>query len=306
MKKFITVLLVFGLIPSLMADADYFIFNITVVNDETMEPIDNATVGVSFSPGGTLGGASRSKKAITNQEGKAVIKGKSIFSMGVGARKEGWYHSGLKAPNRVPDENGKYHPKNNQEVLLRLRKIKNPIPMYAKRVELISPDKGNKVGYDFEVGDWVAPHGEGKIADMYVLSELSQRGPRDFDHTITISFPYKYDGIQEIFYDTPSEYKSDYLAPENGYQSSWKYIRTRKPGEGEKGNVNPNRNYLLRVRTKADKSGKIESANYIKIYGEIPRFSYYFNPTANDRNLEFDPNQNLFDEILRDELVTAP
>jgi len=278
---------------------------ITVVDGDN-QPVEGVKVVAGFAPGGAMGGAKRPQEGMTDAEGKVILIDQSIFPISIYATKDGYYRSHTELPIYRETNVGKYEPINNPQATLLLREMRNPIPMYAKRVELISPDKGNKVGYDFEVGDWVAPHGRGKVADMYVLSELSQRGPRDFDHTITITFPNEYDGIQEVFYETPSEFKSDYLAPENGYQPSWKYIRTRRPGEGEKGNVNPNRNYLLRVRTKADKSGKIESANYIKIYGEIPRFSYYFNPTANDRNLEFDPNQNLFDEILRDELVTAP
>ncbi|NJK92597.1 MAG: hypothetical protein HC904_12685 [Blastochloris sp.] len=306
MKPIIIILLMLGLILNVRADADHFVLNIKVVDNDTLKPVENAKVVVSFSPGGKLGGASINKEGATDANGSVVIEGDSIFEMRVGAKKEGWYWSGLTAPNHVPDAKGKYYPKSKQDIILKIRKIKNPIPMYAKRIELISPENGKKIGYDFKVGDWVTPHGKGKTADMFILSELSQRGPRDFDHTILISFPNEHDGIKEIFYDTLSEFKSDYLAPEQGYQASWKYIRSRRPDEGEKGNVNRNRNYLLRVRTNADKSGKIESANYVKIYGEIPRFSYYFNPTPNDRNLEFDPAKNLFDEILRDELVTDP
>ena len=63
---------------------------------------------------------------------------------------------------------------------------------------------------------------------------------------------------------------------------------------------------MLRVRTKADKSGKIESANYVKIYGEIPRFTYFFNPTANDQSIEFDPEKNLFTELPRELEVAVP
>ncbi len=281
------------------------IVEITVV-DGGSQPVDGVKVVAGFAPGGAMGGAKRPQEGMTDAEGKTTLTDQSIFPISIYATKDGYYRSHTNLPIYRANEVGKYEPVNNPQSTVVLREIKNPIAMYAKRIEMISPAKGEKIGYDFEAGDWVAPHGKGRTVDMYVLSELSQREARDFDHTITITFPNKFDGIQEVFYDTPSEFKSEYLAPETGYQPTWKYIRTRRPGEGEKGNVNPNRNYLLRVRTKADKSGKIESANYVKIYGEIPRFSYYFNPTANDRNLEFDPDLNLFDEILRDELVTAP
>ncbi len=36
------------------------------------------------------------------------------------------------------------------------------------------------------------------------------------------------------------------------------------------------------------------------------RFSYYLNPTPNDRNLEFDPEQNLFKKLTILEEVWDP
>jgi len=57
-------------------------------------------------------------------------------------------------------------------------------------------------------------------------------------------------------------------------------------------------------RTKKNDKGEIVSALYGKIYNPIDfkvftngmnvQFAYYLNPTPNDRNTEFDPNQNLF------------
>jgi len=59
--------------------------------------------------------------------------------------------------------------------------------------------------------------------------------------------------------------------------------------------------FFLRTRVKLDAQGNIISAHYTKIMGDIRlaaqgslHFTYYFNPTANDRNLEFDPSKNLF------------
>lgn len=41
-------------------------------------------------------------------------------------------------------------------------------------------------------------------------------------------------------------------------------------------------------------TGNIISAQYGKIYGDFLAFTYYLNPSPNDRNVEFDPDQNLF------------
>ncbi|MDR0993898.1 MAG: hypothetical protein LBN38_04950, partial [Verrucomicrobiota bacterium] len=59
-----------------------------------------------------------------------------------------------------------------------------------------------------------------------------------------------------------------------------------------------------------DQDGNISSARYAKIYGPIEygddekgggivRFTYFFNPTPNDRNMEFDRNHNLMTKTGR-------
>ena len=67
-----------------------------------------------------------------------------------------------------------------------------------------------------------------------------------------------------------------------------------------------NRNYFFRVRTVLDENGKVKSALYGKIYGDFMHFSYYLNPTPNDRNVEFDPKQNLLKKLTPLEAVTEP
>ena len=50
----------------------------------------------------------------------------------------------------------------------------------------------------------------------------------------------------------------------------------------------------LPICTKLDEHGNIISAQYGKIYGDFLSFTYYLNPTSNDRSIEFDPDKNLF------------
>lgn len=63
---------------------------------------------------------------------------------------------------------------------------------------------------------------------------------------------------------------------------------------------------IIRVRTKVNDRGDIVSAHYGKIYGDFMQFKYYLNPTINDRNVEFDPKQNLIEGLKFDEAVKAP
>jgi len=58
----------------------------------------------------------------------------------------------------------------------------------------------------------------------------------------------------------------------------------------ELSNYDPQKHgYFLRVRTVTDQQGKISSANYSKIYGDFMNFTYYLNPTPNDRNIKSVP-----------------
>ena len=65
-------------------------------------------------------------------------------------------------------------------------------------------------------------------------------------------------------------------------------------------------NFYFRVRTKLDESGNVVSARYGKIYGDLAQFTYYFNPTPNDRNVEFDLKQNLMTNLKPNEGVSQP
>lgn len=78
----------------------------------------------------------------------------------------------------------------------------------------------------------------------------------------------------------------------------------RAEKENNKQTLDEDLNYFFRVRTKRNEKGEIVSALYGKIYGPIEfriftngmdaQFTYYLNPTPNDRNTEFEAKRNLF------------
>ena len=109
--------------------------------------------------------------------------------------------------------------------------------------------------------------------------------------------------------------KSDYLAPEQGYSTNMLAKMEYNSKSGVSGSsVYRSDEYLaFKSRIKRDADGNIISANYGKFYSEIEfirgvgefvgvSFLYYFNPTPNDRNLEFDGKNNLFKPGWRDNL----
>ena len=242
------------------------------------------------------------KEKQTNQRGFTEDSDVINFHLALRVNKEGYYESSYSRSN-----NGTHLEKNqDHDVTVNLRKIIEPIPLYAKNWRLISPVLDKEVGYDFKVGDWVKPFGKGEKNDIFFKVNYSSRSSVDYDYKLEVSFPNEVDGIQEFRGDVNSKLKSPHQAPSKGYQPKWEQKMQRRPGESRKGNRDPLRNYWLRVRSKVDDQGKLVSAHYVKIYGDFPDIKYYYNPTPNDRNLEFDPANNLFKNLSWEEEVREP
>ena len=145
----------------------------------------------------------------------------------------------------------------------------------------------------------------------YSDDELIQHSLGKWHGKLEIKFPGKEEGIVVVDRDYVPycELKMPHQAYEKGYAPAQVWTKENwgmAEPQSEKG-------YFLRTRVKLDEAGKIVSANYAKIIEEIkidPRgrieFAYVFNPTPNERNLEFDPSKNLFGKLSMDEEVRTP
>ena len=198
----------------------------------------------------------------------------------------------------------------SQEVMVVLREKKNPIPMYAKKTHLHADKKnikGNWVGYDFMVGDYMPPYGRGVYKDFefnYTYDRVDFFNNR---YNLVVRFTNKGDGLIEFkVNDYTSKFKSYYLAPEVGYKNEFKYYEYRSSSDPMLSNVDRSRKYYFRVRTQFDENGSVVSALYGKLYSEFPDLHYYLNPNDNDRNIEFDPKQNLFLNLTKKERQFEP
>ncbi|MDX2507830.1 MAG: hypothetical protein QNL62_25595 [Gammaproteobacteria bacterium] len=274
------------------------------VHEENGGPIEGVMVQGGFStlmrdyvPGPNV-------KAITDKDGKAEISGPAYFSVYVDAIKEGYYKSGRKIPvNQEKD----------QSISILLRSKKNPIAMYAKKELVNASDtrkSGEQFGYDFMAGDFVSPHGNGKVSDLLITHTYNKKDTWNYSYKTSIDFSNPDDGLIPFFIDKKfkdSDFKSNYNAPEKGYLNNW-IVQGSREGKGKsvQGNKDKSRNYFFRVRTKTDKEGNVESAYYGKIYGEFLSITYYLNPAINDRNVEFDSRQNLLKNLKHLEEVGAP
>lgn len=177
-----------------------------------------------------------------------------------------------------------------------LKRVGKPIPMYAKRVDTDPPILGQPVGYDLMIGDWVTPYGKGASADIIFQNSAYRKSGADYEYKVKVTFPNSGDGIQVYAIpdaETGSGLRSPHEAPLDGYQPQLTKERSAHPGQAAKNDDDPNRIYLFRVRTILDLSGNVKRAFYGKIYGDFMQFTYYLNPTPNDRTIEFDPKHNL-------------
>ena len=236
----------------------------------------------------------------TNEEGIAVFEHKSkrgSFSIDVKQSKSFYRSSNIHY--EFEEVRGLRWKPENPTLHYVLKKKRNPIPLYAKICGfrgIFVPEFNKTLGYDFQKGDWVQPYGKGVHNDIYFHTVKKIEDQNNFDNSLYISFPNEKDGIL-LFEDTPREgsiFASDYLAPLEGYEAERTLTRIRKNGKLTSTFDREKANYYLRLRTKLDEDGNIVSAHYGKIYGEFFQFTHYFNPIPNDRNLEFDPQQNLF------------
>lgn len=245
-------------------------------------------------------------KKLSDENGKAFLEVKKrTFYNRFYAKKEGYYPTAT---------DGKHSPlakdfDPSKLVTIRLKQIKNPIPMYAKNLTaeevggLKMPNyDGKSFGYDLVAGDWVVPHGKGVVSDFIFKFEGNEGrvlNLEEWEKKITLRFSNEKDGIiawigtSEAGRMYGSELVSDYEAPKEGYQDTWVQRTWKEKGGYHQTTSNMDRNFYFRVRTKVDEKGNIISAHYGKIYGDFMSFTYYLNPTPNDRNVEFDPKRNL-------------
>lgn len=227
-----------------------------------------------------------------------------------------------------------------------LPRVLNPIPLFAARIETLSiPAQNEWLSYDFEARDWIAPHGKGKNSDIrfrfrnqfvgyddaFPDIEAEKAAAKKAKESRGIKWSEedfkwsagKWDGELEVSFANPKEgmveekkrfltyslLRLPHLAPETGYEPTRRYEASTYKGWPP----DLPTGFFLRTRVQLDANGDIVSANYAKIYRDFRfdprgtvRIWYYFNPTPNDRNLEFDVKRNLLPAPSSSEHVLNP
>lgn len=299
----------------------------TEVVTENLDPVQGAVVQSSrdeLIPGSVVPHSKPVRvDAFTDENGIAVMTLISVQTpSGVAIKKDGFYPSSAMADWEYPAGfNGPWSAK----IKAIIKPIRNPIPMYARsNMGQMSgyvriPELNKDYGYDLMIGQALPPFGKGMFADFYFRVEGIYADRKSNDLKLTIRFLNQNDGVVE--FSTPqrmgmrepqmygSHLISEYLAPEAGYfAETTRICKTTDEGKVRNTNVDQTKNFYFRTRTKTLPDGRIISANYGKIYGDFDFSSgnidkgffanfgivvSYFNPTPNDRNVEFDTKRNL-------------
>ena len=282
------------------------------VVDEEGAPLSNALVRIGFFEGKMNTGVTDSN-GLFGAEGNSKEGDANYY-----AEKEGYYssrydyrYSGNISPRGGFYLSNKWQPWAPTNVVI-LKPIKNPVPMYVKRVETHLQEPEKAIGYDLTVGDWIAPYGKGVVADM--LLEINRRVTnwKDYESKLKVTFSNPGDGLYRLGVLPTLEgsmLKSPHEAPETGYQNEIIWRKDRIPAKDESGRdeqIKEASEYgacIFRVRTVIDEQGKVTKAMYGKILpclefdpressGAFLRFTYYLNPSGT-RDLEFN-GENLF------------
>ena len=314
--------------------ADNARFHVQVLDSVTSEPVPNISVRGTFTskfPRWKNATEYSGFSAVTGSDGKLFFSGKTNCGR-AGFRTEKNSHYYGMPWFRVPFENKGTLPfswwqPDNLVVTIKLQRVEHPISLFVKNFfkdgnDYVNVDcfgKGNgKMQLDLIKGDWLPPLGNGEFSDV-VFSRLEREDlgmGTTFRGSITApaykdSMSIRFTGEDNGLVEVPSKKTAGIkirTAPEIGYTPDYLVTKGRDKNVKYFSSSNPDRNFAFRIRTKRDKDGRIISAYYGKIYGDIeikkfsfglevpvaaPSFMYYLNPTPLDRNLEWDVKTNL-------------
>jgi hypothetical protein len=278
------------------------------VRDVDGSAVENATVYLALPHYGEQATRGQRVEAKTNKEGVAMLSGVAQQDYGVSVEKLGYYRT--QGPHRGinDDKSFQQYAVGVQKIPLELRPIRNPIVGLSRDVDRRPlPKTDGPMGFDLEIGDWVAPHGKGRTADF--IFELDGRftSSRDYDQEFKLRFSRPQDGIAVFKHpkEIGSALKWPYEAPLAGYEPSRTWLLKWSLKEGGRRttiDLGGETNYLFRVRSEVDEKGNVVRAIYGVVSGdfipvggnnEIGRnvsFTYALNLDGT-RNLEFDPEK---------------
>ncbi len=191
------------------------------VTDELGNPVTNANIKVFFRMSSGKSDGERIR-GTTDDNGVFTAEGRTTDTVFIGVEKSGCYISRAQYNAQSLDparlKNGRWLPW-NPTILVVLREIRNPVPMYVKIFdgELTN---GATYGFDCMAGDFVEPHGRGNEADFMITCKGVGIPGAQSTHSIEMVVPDPAGGFITRGIHSGSAFKSDHLAPEQGYSTN--------------------------------------------------------------------------------------
>lgn len=271
------------------------------VADSKGVPVADALVGGGFYNHDEKG---HDFKERTNEKGEVTLEDTCVGDLNFGVMKDGYYSTETtywffkNYFDCVKD--GRWIPW-NPTVEIVLKEIRKPIQMTIKSIDLNLPLKNTEYGVDLLMGELVSPDGKGQVADILIKCWGDKSFPpsRNFTNELLIVSASAEGGFIRKGKDKWSELVSDYEAPETGYSADFQ-LSTKRSAEKIFENIELSEpDYLIFKLTRGSDSGDGKHSWYGKIYGPLiygittndregagVKFTYYLNPTPDDRNIE--------------------
>jgi len=325
--------LLFAGMATIQVAGDMAKIDALVVGFEDGYPIPNIKVMASFDNDNGWNAWTESAPInhdtqITDIHGRCRLSGKTNngeVGCWVDFKQQGYYGSGIGFKLKKKNIFGVWQP-DNLVATIKLQRVEHPIPLFVKQFTDVASDsvrldlfaKGNgRLQLDLLKGEWLPPVGNGEYADV-VFTRLPRedlgvgtnaRGVKapSYRDSMSVKFIGDGNGIVEVSCSKDAGIKIR-NAPLDGYRQDYLCWKERMKNLKHSSHYDDCRNFAFRIRTEFDVKGKVKSAHYGKIYGDIdfkkmfgvgvmavaaPSFLYYLNPTPNDRNLEWDMKNNL-------------
>ena len=185
--------------------------------------------------------------------------------------------------------------------------------MYAKHyLDLDIPVSNENIGYDLFAGDWIEPYGNGLDTNIIMNFSYEIHDKYNYQWKLNIEMNSENAGfvcMTNIFYHSVA--KNAFIAPVSGYSN--RIIYEIKYHNGKKDEIDSSEpisdSFFFKIRNGTNNVNYGKLVNFephISKDGGYINFTYYLNPTPNDRNLELNTKSNLFQNLDRGKKVSKP
>jgi hypothetical protein len=277
------------------------------VHDSDGKPVNAAMVTLGFTYYRARRVEGKTVREVTDGHGIATANGVAESEYRVSAEKDGYYRTIAPTCDLDSESGIKKYATGVHEMEIELRPIRHQVVGVSRGLDgLLIPALNKPFGFDLEVGDWVAPHGRGRNADLSFELDGYYKTPDDYSLKLSAVFAKDGDGVQPVSVatepDLGSAFQLPYEAPLSGYAKTHLWERTHvnkervMTDEWRGGTV-----FIFRARTVLDANGNVIRGLYGHLDGNVDfrgtpekgyklSFNYWLNPEWT-RSLESDPTK---------------